>query len=116
MDAERFAVDYLNELQIGADAYYDVPEERPRSFIVVERTGGPRGEGSTSRPIIDVQCWASDRRSASLLAQSVEDALLGMWAEKAEVSGVNVTSTFRDRDLESGSPRYHIVCEIFSNI
>lgn len=116
MDAEREVVDYLNSNGLGATAYYDVPSKRPATFIVVERTGGPRGEGETSRPMLDIQCWAASRRDAALLARAVEDALVDMPATVENVAHVSITSTFRDVDLETGTPRYHVVCEIYSNV
>ena len=116
MDAEREVVDYLNAKGLGATAYYDVPSKRPATFIVVERTGGPRGEGETSRPMLDAQCWAATRRDAAMLAQAVEDALVDMPASVENVAHVSITSTFRDTDLESGTPRYHVVFEIYSNV
>ena len=116
MDAERAVVDHLNASEVGATAYYDVPAKRPAAFMVVERTGGPRGEGETSRPMLDIQCWAGERRAAALLAQAVEDALADMPASVENVAHVSITSTFRDTDLESGTPRYHVVCEIYSNV
>ena len=122
MDAERAVVDHLNASDVGATAYYDVPRKRPTDppralpFVVVERTGGPRGEGETSRPMLDVQCWAIGRRNAALLAQAVEDALTDMPAIVENVAHVSITSTFRDADLESGTPRYHVVCELYSNV
>ncbi|MDO4428561.1 MAG: DUF3168 domain-containing protein [Atopobiaceae bacterium] len=116
MDAERACVDYLNGADVGATAYYDVPNPRPSPLVVVERTGGGRGEGATSRPTLDAQCWAPTRRGAALLARAVEDALLDMPAGVAGVTHVTISSTFRDRDLESGTPRYHVVFEIYSNV
>lgn len=116
MDAERVVVDHLNAKGLGATAYYDVPSKRPAAFVVVERTGGPRGEGETSRPMLDAQCWAASRRDAALLAQEVENALVDMTATVENVAHVSITSTFRDVDLESGTPRYHVVCEIYSNV
>lgn len=122
MDAERVCVDYLNGSDVGATAYYDVPDTRPTSlsppqpFVVVERTGGARGEGETSRPMLDAQCWAASRRDAALLAQAVECALVDMPATVENVAHVSITSIFRDTDLESGTPRYHVVCEIYSNV
>lgn len=116
MDAERVVVDYLNGSEVGATAYYDVPPKRPAAFMVVERTGGPRGEGETSRPMLDIQCWAASRRDAALLARAVEDALVDMPATVENVAHVSITSTFRDVDLETGTPRYHVICEIYSNV
>lgn len=116
MDAELVCVDYLNASYLGATAYYDVPAKRPASFVVVERTGGPRGEGGTSVPMLDIQCWAPSRAAAAGLAQAVEDALDAMPGDVENVSGVDITSTFRDRDLDSGTPRYHVVCQLYSNV
>ncbi|OUN47314.1 hypothetical protein B5G20_04940 [Collinsella sp. An7] len=115
MDAERACVDYLNACCVGAPAYYDVPDPRPSTLVVVERTGGGAGEGPTSRPVLDIQCWAGSRRDAALLAQSVGDALADMPGAVENVAHASVASTFRDRDLESGSPRYHLVCELYAN-
>lgn len=115
MDAERACVDYLNASDVGATAYYDVPSKRPTAFIVVERTGGARGECGTSAPMLDLQCWASSRAEAAGLAQAVEDALDAMPGGVDNVSGVSITSTFRDRDIDSGTPRYHVVCQLYSN-
>ena len=112
MDAEREVVDYLNGAGVGATAYYDVPADRPESFVVVERTGGPRTDIVVERPMLDVQCWASGRRDAALLADAVADALRAMPDAVAGCFHAGVTSTYRDTDLESGTPRYHVVCEI----
>ena len=112
MDAERTLVDYLNGAGIGAAAYYDVPADRPSSFVVVERTGGPRSDIVVERPMLDVQCWAESRRDAALLADAVADALRAMPDAVADCFHVSITSTYRDTDLESGTPRYHVVCEI----
>ena len=112
MDAERSLVDYLNGADVGAAAYYDVPSSRPESFVVVERTGGPRTDIVVERPMLDVQCWAQTRRDAALLADAVADALRAMKDVVADCFHVSITSTYRDADLESGTPRYHVVCEI----
>ena len=103
MDAERTAVDYLNAAKIGATAYYDVP---------VERTGGPHSDYVVERPLLDIQCWAKTRRDAAVLAEDAKTVLLAMPASVADCFHVSITSTFRDTDLDSGTPRYHVVCEI----
>lgn len=112
MDAERLLVLYLNERGVGATAYYDVPRTRPESFVVVERTGGGRSDIVVERPTLDVQCWARSRESAASLASDVTAALSAMPRSVPECFHASVASTFRDRDLESGTPRYHIVCQL----
>ena len=119
MDAEMAVVDYLNSRDLGATAYYDVPRDRPAKLIVVERTGGPSGEGETGRAMLSVQCWCArdsgGRPEAARVAGAVVSALREMPAHVADATGVNVTSTYRDTDLESGTPRYQVVCEIYLN-
>lgn len=115
MDAEREVVDYLNAKGLGATAYYDVPSERPATFIVVERTGGEDGELVIERPMLDIQCWAGSRRDAALLADAVKGALRSMPYEVDDCFYADLTSTFRDYDLDSGTPRYHVVTEITFN-
>lgn len=115
MDAEREIVDYLISKDIGASAYYDVPPNRPDSFVVVELSGGAESDLVIRTPLIDFQCWAKTRRDAALLASSLRSALGDMPAEVANVFHVNVTSTYRDRDIDSGTPRYHVVAEITFN-
>ena len=115
MDIEETIIDHLNGSGVGATAYPDVPRKRPAAFVVVERVGGPRGEGGTFAAMLDIQCWAATRSAAAALALRVEDAMTAMPASVADVTGVDVTSTFRDRDLESGTPRYHVVCTCYCN-
>ena len=112
MDAERIVVDFLNASKIGTTAYYDVPSKRPTAFIVVERTGGPHSDYVVERPLLDIQCWAKSRRDAAVLAEDAKTALLAMPASVAGFFHVSIPSTFRDTDPDSGTPRYHVVCEI----
>lgn len=115
MDAERTVVDYLNGRKLSATAYYDAPSKRPSTFIVVERTGGTDDELVIERPMLDIQCWATSRRDAAVLADEVKGAMRSMPDELDCCFYADVTSTFRDYDLESGTPRYHVVAEITFN-
>ena len=116
MDAEMQVVDFINSKGLGATAYYDVPANRPESFVVVELSGGGESDIVVRTPLFDVQCWAPTRPSAARLASDVKGALASMPDELPDAFHVNVTSTYRDRDLDSGTPRYHLVCEITFNV
>ena len=65
--------------------------------------------------MLDIQCWAGSRRDAAVLADSVKDALRAMPYEVEDCFYADLTSTFRDYDLDSGTPRYHVVTEITFN-
>ena len=115
MDAEREIVDYINGKEIGATAYYDVPSTRPDRFVVAELSGGAESDIVVRTPLFDFQCWAKKRRDAAVLASDLRSALGDMPAEVPNGFHVNITSTYRDRDLDSGTPRYHVVAEIIFN-
>lgn len=111
MDAERLFADRLNSCGLSGTAYYDVPPERPESFVVVQRTGGSRGEIVIDTPTLDLQCWAPTRRAAEVLADEVEAVARGMPAHVPNCFSVAVSSRYRDRDLETGTPRVHVVVQ-----
>ena len=115
MDAEREVVDYLNSKKLGATAYVVGRSKRPATFSVVERTGGADSELVIERPMLDIQCWAGSRRDAALLADAVKGALRSMPHEVDDCFYADLTSTFRDYDLDSDTPRYHVVTEITFN-
>lgn len=108
MDATFLVVDFLNESGVGADAYPQVPSDRPGSFLVVERTGGGDQNRVQSTASVDVDCWAQTVWEASELAESVREALLTMPDVEPNVFHVSITSTYNNPDLDSGSPRYTV--------
>lgn len=109
MDAERIVADHLSAHGVGAGVYYDVPDRPPDSFAVVQRTGGSPGELALEVAMVDVQCWAGSRRDAATLAEAVTAAVRAMPEEVDNVFAVEFSGTSRDRDLETGKPRYHVV-------
>lgn len=114
MDVPIEVVDYLNEQSIGATAYHDVPADRPDAFLVVELTGGSASNPVQRRDSVDVDCWASTRPQTASLAESVRRALLSMPGALPDVFHVEITSTYRNTDLESGTPRYTVGADIYS--
>lgn len=116
MDAARIAVDFLNASGLGATAYYDVPSDRPESFVVVEQTGGSRSELVARTLAVDADCWAATRRGAALLADAVADALERMPDELDNVFWVSVSSVYSNPDLDSGTPRYTVSLSFGANV
>lgn len=116
MDAARIAVDFLNASGVGATAYYDVPSDRPESFVVVEQTGGSRSELVARTLAVDADCWAATRREAALLAVAVADAMERMPDELDNVFWVSVSSVYSNPDLDSGTPRYTVSLSFGANV
>lgn len=110
MNAEALLVAHLNAVDDRpAEAFMDVPANRPSRFITIERTGGPRGL-VREFPVFAIQCWAETRWEASELARQTTRNLEGLRAHP-NVGRVEVTSTYNFPSPE-GAPRYQIVAEV----
>lgn len=104
-DIERLAVDAINVADLGAKAYYDVPDDRPETFVTVVQTDGPVDWKFVGTPTLDVECWAKTRRDATLLADSVAETLMALEEDDPNVFRVEILSTIRDDDIDSDAPR-----------
>ena len=108
MNIETKIIDYLKKK--GFQAYANVPSSRPASFVTVERTGGSHDSVVIDRPTVAIQAWADKRLSASELAYSVRDALIGMVSE-VNICKVSINSIYNFPDLESGVSRYQMIID-----
>lgn len=99
---------------VSAPVAYEVPAERPARFVVVEQTGGQTGErGALQTAQVVAQCWASTRRDARALCDEVAAAVPDLDASPL-IALARVASCFRDRDMDSGTPRYQLLIEVKS--
>lgn len=96
----------------GAQAFVEVPAERPEEFVVFERVGGSPSIG-IDRPSITFDVWAASRMRAEELALTLRDALLyQLAADVAQVRGVRVGSVYNFPDSETGNPRYQLTADL----
>lgn len=105
MDAAALVVDALNAANLGFDIYHEVPADRPDEFAVVELTGGGSDNRFTSEPAVDVDCWAKSRRRSCEMADACRKAMFDLPGTHQNVFHVQVTSTYNNPDLDSGTPR-----------
>lgn len=116
MDMTFRAVKYLNGIEgIGATAYPQVPSTRPDTFVVIERTGGADANRVQAVESIDADCWAESLYAASELAARVRAALLEMPDAYADVFHAEITTTYLNTDMDSGTPRYTVSADITIN-
>ena len=115
MDYALMVSDYLNASDVGVPSYLDVPPERPSEFLVVELTGGAADDRVMRTPSVDVDCWAQTRARAAAIASDVRDALLAMPDSLPNVFGARISTTYNSPDMDSGTPRYVVGCDITAN-
>lgn len=105
-DIEQALIEWLPG-KVGVPCLAEVPAERPREFVTVERTSGEASLG-VDRPNLAVQAWAMTAAEASELALRVRDALiLDSW-QINEVCRCTVSSIYRFPDPDSRMSRYQL--------
>lgn len=108
MNIETKIIDYLKKK--GFQVYANVPSNRPTSFVTVERTGGSHDSVVIDRPTVAIQAWSDKRLSASELAYSIRDALIGMVSE-VNICKVSINSIYNFPDPVSGVSRYQMIID-----
>ena len=97
---------YLARRFPGTSVSNRVPEDRPRRFITVERTGGQRTH-LWDYPMFAVQAWAATEAQASALADEVAVAILD-WQREAFVAYSGVRSVYAFPDPDARVPRFQL--------
>ncbi len=113
-DVEQALIDWLPE-KVGVPCYADVPAERPKAFITVERTGGS-SSFAKDEPLLAVQAWAESRLSASELAARIREVLVYSALEIVQVCRCEVTSTYNFPDPDSRMSRYQLDVEMVTRL
>ena len=110
MDVEALLIAWLNA-HASVPVFGDVPaqEDKPESFLTVERTGGPPGKDGIDRAMVAVQCWAPSNASAARLACEVA-ALAESLEDEPGVAGCSVNSVHK-HPSEKKEPRYQAVLD-----
>ena len=99
---------------LAVPVVYEVPAKRPARFVVVEQTGGQtRERGALQTAQIVAQCWAETRKDARELCDKCAAVVPNLDAHPL-IALARVASCFRDRDMDSGTPRYQLLIEIKS--
>ena len=97
-------------------AFGDVPadEDKPESFLTVERTGGAVGKDGIDRATVAVQCWAASNAAAARLAYDAASLAESLEGE-ARVAGCTVNSVHK-HPTEKKEPRYQVVLDVAAYI
>lgn len=109
-DATALVCDYLRPLLGGVKVGAAVPNPRPARFVLVRRTGGPRGSYVHDLAQMTVECWATKEADAHDLSQVVRGHLHRLrGTRQAGVAFYRVTEFAGPASLPdplSDSPRY----------
>lgn len=99
--------------QVSVPVKSEVPKQRPKRFVSVERTGGPRHSVIIDQAQLDLFCWAETRAEALKLAHEVDDAMPRFaWLNNVFKVERQTFSWFPSSD---GLPRYLVGYQVTVN-
>lgn len=110
INPEVLVIQHLNDSELGVSAYADVPADRPKRFITVERTGGSRDE-HFDRPTLAIQVWAGSRAVASGLAYDTQRTLWDLIDHPA-VGHIHYGTLYHWPDPDSRHERYQFTVDL----
>lgn len=92
---------------LDAPVYGEVPPNRPKSFVTVERVAGKHGL-IIDKPTFAIQTWAGSKAEASKLAYKVADVFDRLPETTPMLGAADVVSIYSFPDPESRSPRFQL--------
>ena len=98
---EAVIIEFLNEADLDAPAYGEIPQDPPDEYYIVELTGGPQ-TNHINQSTIAIKSHASSRARAADLAYDVDNVMLNGLVTLDYVSGVhrNTIANFTDLSLK----------------
>lgn len=103
---EKIVLDYLNE-HASVKAYMERPENKPVSFILIEKTGSRRAN-VIEQSTIAVQSYAPSLYEAAQLNEEIKSLMYSM-TDLDEISGVHLNSDYNFTNTADKQYRYQAV-------
>lgn len=106
---EKIVCNYLNE-EMGLPAFWEIPEDSPEEFLIVEKTGGKKTDHIKDATIA-IQSYAGSMYRAAEINEKVK-AVMDRITELDEVSHVELNSDYNFTDTTTKRYRYQAVFDI----
>ena len=115
-NVEEIAIAWLGTLNGHENwpVFGDKPDVLPDSFILLDRTGGPRESMVLDRAEILIEVYHKDSRmAASNKANSIADEVSQLVVYNENITRAVVNSVVNLGDIVAGYQRYQVYCDIY---
>lgn len=102
---ESTILSFLNNAELDAPIYMEVPARKPTEFYVMENTG-QRMTDHVRTTTLAVQSYAQSMERAAELAYEIDAVMLTRLPELDDVAGVRVNSVHNFTDQSTKQYRY----------
>lgn len=114
MDAEELVIAWINSLNLdGYQAYGDKPKDQA-SFILVDRTGGPREAMALDQAEILIEVYhKTSRLEAKNTANTIADRITELLSYSDDITRAKINSVVNLNDILGGYQRYQVYADVF---
>lgn len=107
---ETIVSDYLND-QLSVPAFMEMPKEKPKRFVLVEKTGSS-SENFINSATIAIKSHAESLYEAAALNEKVKEAMSNIITLNS-VSSAKLNSDYNYTDTTKKQYRYQAVYDLF---
>lgn len=108
---EDIVLNYLKK-GLSVPAYTEVPANPPKSYVLIDKTGGGLIEKTIRRATITIQSYASSLYGASALNEEVVKLMVDAPSKTKEISKSELNSDYEFNDPGKKEKRYQCVFDI----
>ena len=114
MDVEEIVIAWLNSNKPdGITAYGDKPKDQ-ESFILVDRTGGPRESMALDQAEILIEVYhKTSRKQAKDAAGKIADRITELLSYSDDITRAKINSVVNLNDILGGYQRYQVYADVF---
>lgn len=107
---EKIILDYLSSV-LTVGCYMERPEEKPETYIIIEKTGGTETNNIKSATVA-IQSYAPTLYQTAALNEEVKEAMKNI-VTLDDVSACRLNSDYNYTDTRSKEYRYQAVFNIY---
>lgn len=108
---EKTVLDFMSEALKPTPVYMEVPENKPASFVTIEKTGSSK-RNKHGYAMFAFQSWSGSMYGAAVLNESVKAAAERL-IECSEITASRLNSDYNFTDTASKHYRYQAVFDIY---
>lgn len=107
---EALIINHLNAGLTGVQAHALIPHNKPRTFVVIERTGGSI-DNLIKQGMFVADCFAPSVLEAAQLCENVIELMMSL-TDHNEIASVRLNSHYNDTDTALHEYKYGALFEI----
>lgn len=108
---ELVIFEFLNNQNIGIPVYMEVPENPPKEFYLLQKTGSDMSDRIYKATIV-VQSYAGSLYQAAVNNETIKELMIDGLIDDPDIASVRLNSDYEFTDTQEKRYRYQAVFDI----